>query len=534
MIGSRNFVRGAMLLAGAAMLSKFLGSIYTIVLQNIIGDHGMGLFQMAYPIYATLLAVATAGFPVAISKLVAEEVADGNPAAAKQVLRVAAWLLSLGGVFAFLVLYLFAPEWAVIAGDPESVSAIRAISPALLVVPILSVLRGYFQGYQWMDPTAFSQVLEQLVRVATIIGLSVYFVDIGASQRVSAAGAAFGAVTGALAGFIAMLVYWRRRGRFIPEDLTRQKVDGRTVTKKLIYYAFPISIGALVVPLLHNVDVITVVNLLKRVGESQNLATTQFGLLSGRAFKLTMLPTTLAAGIGVAVMPAISEAFTLGHRELLANRVDMALRLTVLLALPATAGLVLAAKPINVALFTDADGTAAIQVLALSILFASIQTTTAALLQGAGWIYRPIVYMLVSCLVKLVANFIFVPRYGIAGAAFATVISYIVAAVLNLHAVRHLFGDRLALSRWLYRPLIATTIMSGAVFALERQWEVFGGPAAGRLWSAVATLVILGAGVAVYLFAILVSGSLSEEELMSIPHIGPLLARVSRRFFSMH
>ncbi|GMA64004.1 hypothetical protein GCM10025859_44440 [Alicyclobacillus fastidiosus] len=137
-------------------------------------------------------------------------------------------------------------------------------------------------------------------------------------------------------------------------------------------------------------------------------------------------------------------------------------------------------------------------------------------------------------MVKLVANFIFVPRYGIAGAAFATVISYIVAAVLNLHAVRHLFGDRLALSRWLYRPLIATTIMSGAVFALERQWEVFGGPAAGRLWSAVATLVILGAGVAVYLFAILVSGSLSEEELMSIPHIGPLLARVSRRFFSMH
>ncbi|GMA64002.1 oligosaccharide flippase family protein [Alicyclobacillus fastidiosus] len=96
LIGSRNFVRGAMLLAGAAMLSKFLGSIYTIVLQNIIGDHGMGLFQMAYPIYATLLAVATAGFPVAISKLVAEEVADGNPAAAKQVLRVAAWLLSLG------------------------------------------------------------------------------------------------------------------------------------------------------------------------------------------------------------------------------------------------------------------------------------------------------------------------------------------------------------------------------------------------------------------------------------------------------
>ncbi|EPZ53191.1 polysaccharide biosynthesis protein [Alicyclobacillus acidoterrestris] len=533
MNGSRSFVRGAMLLAGAAMFSKFLGSVYTIVLQNIIGDHGMGLFQMAYPIYATLLAVATAGFPVAISKLVAEELAHDNICAARHVLRVSAWLLSLGGVFAFLVLYLFAPEWAVLAGDPQSVTAIRAISPALLVVPLLSAVRGYFQGYQWMEPTAFSQVLEQFVRVATIIGLSIYFVNVGASERVSAAGAAFGAVTGALAGCLTIFFYWRRRHEQIPVDTQRGVIQRGAVTKKLIYYAFPISIGALVVPLLHNVDVITVVNLLKRVGEGQNLATTQFGLLSGRAFKLVTLPTTLAAGIGVAVMPAISDAFTRGYRDLLVNRVDMALRLTVLFALPATLGLLVVAKPMNVALFTDAKGTGAIQVLALSILFASLQTTTAAVLQGAGWIYRPIVYMLVSCVVKLVANFIFVPRFGIAGAALATVLSYFVAAALNLLAVRRLFGA-LDLGRWFYRPMLATTVMSGAVFALARQWDKFGGEALGRLPAVGAVMLILSVGVIVYIFAILVSGSLSEEELMSVPHIGPFLARVCRRFFAKH
>lgn len=529
MSGSRSFVRGAVLLAAAAMLSKLLGSVYTIVLQNIIGDHGMGLFQMAYPIYATLLAIATAGFPVAISKLVAEELASGDIAAARHVLRVSGWLLSLGGVAAFVILYWFAPDWAIVAGDPESVTAIRAIAPALLIVPLLSVFRGYFQGFQWMDPTAYSQVLEQFIRVATIIGLSLYLVHAGFPQRVSAAGAAFGAVTGALTGLISIFYFWRRRHQYLPE-VTPKRQTSRAVTRKLLYYAFPISIGALVVPLMHNVDVVTVVNLLKGSGENQDLATTQFGLLSGRAFKLMMLPTTLAAGIGVAVMPAISEAFALGHRGILSERIDMSIRLTVLFALPATAGLLLAASPIDIALFTDGAGTGAIQVLAFAILFASVQTTTSALLQGAGWIYRPVFYLFISCLVKLVANFLFVPRYGIVGAALSTDISYVVAAALNLLAVRRLFGERLALGHWFFKPLLATTIMCGMVFALERQWEMLGGAALGRLGAALATCVMLGGGVFIYLFVILISGTLSNQELVSIPRIGPPLARLCKRF----
>lgn len=529
MLRPQSFVRGAMLLAGAAMLSKFLGSIYTIVLQNIIGDHGMGLFQMAYPIYATLLAIATAGFPVAISKLVAEEVAGGDLAAAQHVLRISAWLLSLGGIVAFLLLYFLAPEWAIIAGDPASVTAIRAISPALLIVPLLSTVRGYFQGYQWMDPTAASQVIEQFIRVATIIALSVYFVGAGFSERVSAAGAAFGAVTGALGGLATIGIYWRKRHRYIPPIRTTLRQRG-AITRKLLYYALPISIGALVVPLTHNVDVVTVVNLLKGNGENQSLATTQFGLLSGRAFKLMMLPTTLAAGIGVAVMPAISEAFTLGQRSLISERIDMSLRLTLLFALPATGGLLLAARPIDVALFTDVAGTGAIQMLSLAILFASLQTTTAALLQGSGWFYRPVFYLFISCLVKLVANFAFVPKYGIVGASFATVLSYMVAAWLNIRAMRMRFGNRMAISTWFFKPMLSTTIMMGAIFALERQWEALGGPALGRLAAVAATGVILGVGVVVYLFAILISGTLSEDELNSIPRMGPRLVLLCRQF----
>jgi len=524
----RSFVQGAMLLAGAAMISKLLGSVYTIILQNIIGDHGMGLFQMAYPIYATLLAIATAGFPVAISKLVAERLAKSDESGARQTFRVASSILSIGGIVCFAVLYFGAPMWAAIAGDIQAAPAIRAIAPALLIVPMMSVIRGYFQGYQWMEPTAASQVVEQFVRVATIIGLAVYLTNHGYSQSISAAGAAFGAVTGAAAGMLLLLYFWKRR----PQPRTEQipeRLGQWATAKQLLYYAFPISLGALVVPLMNNVDVVTVVNLLKSQGEGQSLATTQFGLLSGRAYKLMMLPTTLAAGIGIAVMPAISEAFTLGFRKLMEDRVDMAVRLTTLLSLPAAMGLYFLATPVDIALFKDAAGSTTIQIMAIATVFASLQTTWAAILQGAGWVYLPVFNLLLAAGVKLIGNLWLVPKHGIAGAAVATVLSYATAAILNLIAIRKYLHLSFRFRHWLLRPLIATFIMSAMVYAMARQWVLWGGLNSSRLLVGFGCCIIITCGMGVYFVALIVSGAISKSEIGAIPVVGSRLVALCSR-----
>ncbi|MCL6454555.1 MAG: oligosaccharide flippase family protein [Alicyclobacillus sp.] len=518
---NQGFVRGAMMLAGAAVLSKLLGSVYTIVLQNIIGDNGMGLFQMAYPIYATLLAIATAGFPVAISKLVSERLALGDEGGVRKVFRVAAWLLCAAGVVTFVVLFFGAPFWAQVAGDRGATWAIRAIAPALLLVPVMSAVRGYFQGYQWMDPTATSQVLEQFVRVATILGLSLWLTTRGYSHEITAAGAAFGAVTGAFAGLLLLLWYWVRHHarRTVPP-----RAPGATsswgLVRQLIYYAFPISLGALVVPLMNNIDVVTVVNLLKHVGESQNLATTQFGLLSGRAAKLMMLPTTLAAGVGIAVMPAVSEAYTLGQRERVSDRIDMAIRLTMMMALPATVGLALLAAPVDVALFKDTAGVETIQVMACATVFASVQTAAAGVLQGSGRVYLPVVYLLVACAAKLVGNLVLVPTYGIAGAAAATVASYALAAALNLRAIARYIGIQFEWGRWLLKPALATFVMGAFVFAAQRQWVRVLPWDNNRLIAAVGCCACVALGIIVYGLALLATGTLTEPELRQIPKVG--------------
>lgn len=518
------------MLAGAAVLSKLLGSVYTIVLQNIIGDNGMGLFQMAYPIYATLLAMATGGVPVAISKLVSERLALGDEEGVQKVFRVATLLLCGGGIVTFAVLFFGAPFWAEIAGDTGATWAIRAIAPALLLVPVMSALRGYFQGYQWMDPTAASQVVEQFVRVGTILGLAIWLTSQGFGHEFAAAGAAFGAVTGAFAGLLLLLVYWQRH-RAVLDGTPRApgSASSSALVKQLIYYAFPITLGALVVPLMNNIDVVTVVNLLKHVGEGQTTATTEFGLLSGRASKLMMLPTTLAAGIGIAVMPAVSEAFTLGHRKLMTERIDIAVRLTMMLALPASIGLALLANPVDVALFKDTAGVETIRIMAYATIFASVQTTVASVLQGSGRVYLPVFYLLVASVVKLIGNLLLVPTHGIVGAAIATVLSYSTAAVLNFAGMSKHLGTKFLWGRWLFKPVIATFIMGAFVFAARAQWLRIVGPDSNRLLAGLSCCICIGLGIIVYGVALLLTGALTEQELRSVPKIGDKLAEICLR-----
>ncbi|MCL6637351.1 MAG: polysaccharide biosynthesis protein, partial [Alicyclobacillus sp.] len=474
------------------------------------------------PVYATLLAVATAGFPVAISKMVSEHLARGDVVAVRQTLRVAAWWLTAAGAAACFLLYGGAEVWAAWAGDVRAAAALRAIAPALLFVPLLSAWRGYFQGFQWMEPTAVSQVVEQAVRVVTILALAIWLVRSGAGEAAAAAGAAFGAVTGAAAGLLLLLYYaWMRHPHW-PEATQARQWSATAIGRQLLYYALPISAGALVVPLMNNVDVVTVVNLLKHSGLQQTEATTQFGLLTGRAFKLMMLPTTLATGIGIAVMPAVSEAFTLGFRRLLDERVQLALRLTALVALPAAAGLALLALPLDMALFRDGAGTAAIQVMAVATAFASLQATSAAVLQGAGWVYLPVLNLLAGSGLKLLGNLCLVPAWGIRGAAAATAASYGLAALLNLRAIQHRLGG-LGLM-WLVRPALATLAMSGFVFALERQWQMWGGPSQARWQVAAAVCVMVAAGAVLYGLAAVAAGALTQRDLQAIPRVGPRLA----------
>jgi|GEM_PF-281333 len=208
--GGSALLQGAALLGVAAVISKLLGTLQKIPLQNLAGDGAFGIYSAVYPFYTLILFLTTAGFPIAVSKFVSERLALGDRSGANRVVGVSSVVLGAAGLVSFALVYGGAGRIAGWIGIAQTEEAVRSAAFALLVAPLLAVLRGYFQGCQTMVPTAVSQVAEQLVRVLTMIGLLLYLLAEHASTGRIAAGATFGSVAGALAGLLVLLPYWRR------------------------------------------------------------------------------------------------------------------------------------------------------------------------------------------------------------------------------------------------------------------------------------------------------------------------------------
>ncbi|MDR6555144.1 polysaccharide biosynthesis protein [Paenibacillus qinlingensis] len=549
-------LKGAALLGAAAVISKLLGTLQKIPLQNVAGDVAFGIYNAVYPLYILILFAATAGFPVAVSKFVAERVMAGDHAGAKRIVIVSSALLMSAGLLLFVLLYYGAETIAGWIGIQQTVTAIRSISFALLLSPVLAVLRGYFQGYQNMVPTAVSQVIEQLIRVITMVALLLYLVALAYDEAWIAAGATFGSVTGAGAGLGVMVVYWQRERRLrdveadLPTDKERQDGNGQEVeqgarkaiaaglevkeeisswqwAKKITLYAIPVCLGAIVVPLLTLVDTFTMPRLLKAAMGSELAAMRQFGLYN-RGLPLVQLVVMVASSMSAVLVPAIAAAKLSGQVDLIRSRAEMSVRLAWLIGLGASFGLAFLAMPINLMLYTSTEASWTMAVLAFTALFSTLNAVSASVLQGAGAIRTPAKALLVAIVLKSLGNVMLMPRWGIDGAALSAVIAYAAAAGLNLVQLRRSTGVRFALRPYAVSPALGVGLMGGALAALQglamlagAAWHV------PERWSASAIAIFgVAGGAAVYALALLRSGSISREEMRLMPELDRKLASV--------
>ncbi|KRE67642.1 hypothetical protein ASL11_18650 [Paenibacillus sp. Soil750] len=549
-------LKGAALLGGAAVLSKLLGTLQKIPLQNVAGDVAFGIYNAVYPLYILILFAATAGFPVAVSKFVAERVMEGDHAGAKRIVVVSSALLMSAGLLLFLLLYFGAETIAGWIGITQTATAIRSVSFALLLSPVLAVLRGYFQGYQNMVPTAVSQVIEQLIRVITMVALLLYLVALAYDEAWIAAGATFGSVTGAGAGLVVMAVFWRRERRgehvkLLKADLpvysglvgggpepeqnakkviaagseTKQVISSWQWAKRITIYAIPVCLGAIVVPLLTLVDTFTMPRLLEASSGSELEAMRQFGLYN-RGFPLVQLVVMVASSMSAVLVPAIAEAKMSGRVDLIRFRAEMSVRLAWLIGIGASFGLAFLAMPINLMLYTSTEASWTMAVLAFTALFSTLNAVSASVLQGAGAIRTPANALLVAIVLKALGNIVLVPRWGIDGAALSAVIAYAAAAGLNLVQLRRSTGVRFALRPYAISPTLGVGLMGGGLAALQglamlasAAWHV------PERWSASAIALIgVASGAAVYALALLRSGSISREELRLMPELERKLA----------
>lgn len=566
----KSFIKGALVLAGANLTVKLIGAFFKIPLYELLGKDGSGLFNVAYQIYTFMFIIATAGFPIAVSKMVAESIAVGDEYAARKIFKSAKLLLGIIGILGSLILFFFAENLAGLLNNQNAALPIRAISPAVFLVALVSAYRGYFQGKQNMYPTAFSEVIEAAAKLLVGIIFAVYFIRMDIDPALStlidfkantvsskgvrtifaASGAIFGVTVGTLCSLLLMTIV----NAFTKNHTISKTSDKGTlfIIKELVLISIPITIGASVSSLTSLVDLATIMNRLvvnpdvfehygflfdygteffREVAEEglsgaqilEKKANMLYGMYTGQAQTMFNLPLTIVVALGMSVVPAISSQVAKNNLSDAKKTTERALKLTMLFAFPCAIGLSSLSREILALLYSDSDAYLLLQKLSIAVIFVSVVSVTNSILQAYGKVYYPVINMLIGGTVKVFMNYNIIPIKGIDGAPVATNVCYAVIAVLNIICIIRFVKIKFSIGDLVLRPGAAALIMGAAAVLSSGFFASVLGE--GRL----STLAAIFCAGIVYLIMIFLFGAIKEEDVLGLPK-GEKLATLLKKF----
>ncbi len=489
-IKKQSFMEGAAVLVIAHLLVKVIGACFKIPLANILQETGMAYFSRAYNLYAALFVMATAGLPVAVSKMVSESLAKKNFAESKKILRAAVALLSIIGVIGTCILFFGARAFADKAfNSPGSYLSIVAISPAIFFISVLSAFRGYFQGHSNMIPTAYSEVLEAVSKL--VIGLLGAYLFMSVSYEVAAAGAISGVTIGGLLALLLLILFYYKNKNATPLTNATEASNTKKIFVRLLTIAIPITIGAAVMSLTNVIDTFMISQRLSSItvdermfktlteffgvgaenarignGISSDAADVMYGSYSGYAMSLFNLPPSIVTSISMSIVPAISAALAIKDNNQAKLLTESSVRITTMFALPCAIGLSILSTPILVCLYNNSRAENTLALLSLAIIFVCIVSVTTAILQAAGHVFIPVRNMLIGGVFKVISNYILIaiPELNIGGAPISTFFCYFIIAALNIASIVKIIKPNFNLKDFIVKPLIAALVMGIIVY----------------------------------------------------------------------
>ncbi|MFW5985250.1 MAG: putative polysaccharide biosynthesis protein [Halanaerobiaceae bacterium] len=523
----RLFIKGAITLSTAGLISRLMGFAYRIVLPRVIGAEGVGLYQLAYPIYTTLLVVSTSGLPVALAKMISDKITKKDYKFAYKIFRVCLNMsIGIGLFLSLLMAVLAGPIIDIFSWDPRSIYSILAITPAVFFVSIMSTYRGFFQGLQNMVPTAFSQVTEQFFRIVTMVILVFLLLPYGI--EFAAAGATFGAVVGAITGLLVLLYIYYNKREDIWDKIDRQTTvtsfNTRKIAQDIISLAVPVTFGALILPLMSFIDAAIVPARLQIAGFDNFMEL--YGQLSGMALVLVHFPTIFTLSLAKSLVPAISEAAALEDFGLIKRRTESSFRLTILIALPSAVGLFVLAEPLTTVIFDSPGAAIPLRFVAWGVLFISVKQVTAAILQGLGKATIPARNLLIGAIFNAFINYFLtaLPGFGIRGAALGTVSGFAIASFLNLYYTSKWTDFDVDWRRFLLKPFIAVVVMYIVIsegFAVV--YNIYSYFLVDYSYT-LTTFSMVFLGALIYPFVLLLLNEIKYGDLILIPKVGKYIA----------
>ena len=526
----KTFFSGVLLLTLSTLLVKLIGLFYKIPMLSYLGTEGMGYFNSAYEIYALFCVIATAGLPVALSVLISGAVARGEERRAAQIYGVSRTVFLCIGIGGSLLIWFFADFFCRMIKSENALYCMRAIAPTVFFVCYSSAIRGYFQGYQKMMPTALSQLLESLGKLVFGLLLARYALQKGYDTPTVAAYAGMGLTIGtAFSTLYLMLVKLRfhKGGSQESDDREDSLVAGRGILKQLCRLAVPMTLGASLVSLTKLVDMTMILRRLQAIGLDEVAANEAYGSYTTLALSVFGLIPALVNAVALPLVPMLSAAIAAGDQTKQAQMVKLSYWLTALFALPSALGLAAFSKPILNLLFGGepvAVETAAplLSYLGISVFLSCMITATNSVLHAYQVVNRPILSMLAGAIVKVIAAYFLIglPSVAMAGAPISTFLCNATVVLLNLYFAASLCKQP-SVGEVFFRPLWASAAAVAVSFFL-------------RLWLAeqwgegvVLTLAALLLTAVLYVLFAALLGVFNQKDLSAIP-FGKRLTR----FFS--
>ncbi len=573
----QSYLKGAAILVMANFTVKIIGAVFKIPLANIIGEKGMALFSTAYNLYAVLFVIATAGLPVAVSKMVSECVAKNRHAEAKKIFHAAMTLLTAIGLLGAAVMFFGARIFAdLIVVSPDSYLGILAISPAIFFVAVVSAFRGFFQGHSNMTPTALSEIAEALGKL--VIGLLLAYLLLPYGLPNAAAGAVLGVTAGAFFACIIMFITYavnqNKTSAVMMSTGTARPM--KQILWELLKIAVPITIGAAVSSLTNIIDMVMIRQRLQSITVTPELFQTLtnyfgipqleavigelmqvnpseilYGSYSGFAIPMFNLPPTIVMALSMSVVPAISGAFALKNKNQARRLTESTVRITTMFAVPCAVGLSVLSMPILTAVYNNARAQSMLAILSYAVIFVCLVSVTTAILQASGNVMLPVRNMLIGGVIKIVTNYVFIaiPSIHINGAPISTNLCYLTIAVLNILAIRRIIKPEFSFVEFIVKPVASAIVMGfGAFFSYQAAARLLEAPqittlveflpqsypitpvdSGVRMKTVFALCIAIGAGAVLYAIMLFLLRSVKRIDVEMLPK-GEKIAAVLDKF----
>lgn len=530
------------ILAAAGIIARAIGIVRRIPLTNIIGDVGNGYYAAAYELYAIILLLSSYSLPLAVSKMVAARVSRGQYKNAKKIFKASLLFAFVSGGIACLIVLFFADFLAgTVMNEPMSATALRVLAPTLLIVAVMGVFRGYFQGLGTMTPTAISQIVEQIFLVV----FSLLFANIAFGRgrlygnlmmsdqyapAQGAAGATLGCGIGAIAGLLFLVVvYLLSRGNMIRaerKDVTKANEDYVSIFRVLILTIVPVLLSSVMYNICGVLDQIIYNNYMVANG-LDDLKTFNWGVYSGKYKVLINLPIALASAMCSAIVPSLSGSFANHDIASARSKVASAIRATMMVTIPSAIGLAVLGKPIVDMLFSGEVDLAGQMLMlgTLSVIFYALSTLGNGILQGIGKMYVPIINAAIALVVHLLSLWamLYFMKLDIMAVVFSNIIFSLVMFILNHLAIRKFIGYKQELIKTFIIPLIVSVVMGAVSFGIYHLFRLF-------LPVTASCIIALVVAVIIYFVGMIMLRGFRESELARIPLVGKPFISMLKRF----